>query len=227
MNSYTHIVLAKQAAALLQPQDPDAYYWGAIAPDVRYLANTRRSQTHISQAELQLFLKRYPQQRSFLLGYMVHCLLDEIDLGQVIGARFPWNLAKGRFSPQQMAVLVEFYFMRSKDAAREVVGTHNPILEELGIEAQYSSAFGQAISEYLANPCIASGLSAFQKLGLLKDQRIETYLRAAESINRSWLPKQILLSSVRGAGLERIAREKIAVRLKSFAAPLTAPGIAS
>jgi hypothetical protein len=219
MNSYTHIVLAQQAAPLLQPQDPDAYYWGAIAPDARYLANIRRSQTHISQEELQLFMKQYPEQRSFLLGYMVHCLLDEIDLSRVVGARFPLNLARGKFSSQQMGVLVEFYFLRSKAAARSIHAAHNPILEAVGIEAQYSAAFGQAISEYLADPCVSSAVSAFQNMGLLKDRRIEKYLGAADTLNRSWLLKQILLTSVRRAGLERIAGEKIALRLAAAAGP--------
>ena len=66
MNPYSHIVIASRLESLVQPQDPPEYYWGAVAPDMRYLAAMRRAQTHLSPQELVAFFDRYPRLESFV-----------------------------------------------------------------------------------------------------------------------------------------------------------------
>ena len=77
MGPYSHYFLAAKLAPILKPGDPAAYHWGAIVPDIRYLAKIRRADTHLEQDRIREMAARYPHLSSFLLGYQVHCLIDE------------------------------------------------------------------------------------------------------------------------------------------------------
>ncbi len=61
---------------------------------MRYLAGLPRQQTHLPRAAIRAWLPAYPALHSFILGYQVHCLLDEIDLARVVGRAFPFNLLR-------------------------------------------------------------------------------------------------------------------------------------
>ena len=45
MHIYSHLVVAHALLPHLQPASPSEYYWGAVAPDIRYAAGLRRRQT--------------------------------------------------------------------------------------------------------------------------------------------------------------------------------------
>ena len=73
MGPYSHIVVAGQLATYIQPENPSEYYWGAVAPDIRYLiAGMPRSQTHISAERILSYRVQYPALRDFVKGYLVH-----------------------------------------------------------------------------------------------------------------------------------------------------------
>lgn len=176
---------------------------------MRYLAGIRRQQTHLPREAVRAWLPAYPHLRSFILGYQVHCLLDEIDLARVVGRAFPLSLLaflrrKG-FTAQQMAALVELYYLEKPLAAEPVSGGHNPILDSLGVSAAHTAAMAAALREYLAAPSFHTALRAFQQMGLAADARIEQYIRPALVLEKHPALRALLLLAVRRSGLEQLA----------------------
>lgn len=209
MNSYSHIVLAEHVKPILNPSDPEDYFWGAVAPDVRYVAKIQRQRTHLERKEIFDLMAAHPQLRSFLQGYLVHILADEIDLDVLLPSRFPLNLTRKKFSQQQMAVLVELFYLDDPSCSRDIRGTHNEILDRLGILPEQSACFGNAMNTYISAPCWSSAISAFRALGLLEDRRIENYQKAANTLIRSRLLLKILFLAVRSANLEKLITDKV------------------
>ena len=208
MNSYSHAHFAAQAEPILRPTDPEAYYWGAVAPDIRYVAKMPRSRTHITNAEITRLMELYPDQRSFLQGYLVHCMLDQIDVSCVMASRFPLRLVRKRLPAQLMAVLVEYYYVENFKAAYPIHGEHNEVLEALGIDAVQTRQYASAMNAYFSAPSWDSAFGAFQALGLLEDKRIDKYRKAAERLQRNWLLKKYLFRVVKKARLDQIAAAK-------------------
>lgn len=115
MNIYSHAILANLLLSRINPKNPGEYLWGAVAPDIRYLAGIRRGATHLPDVEIAGWIVRYPGCASFIQGYRVHCLLDSIETVAVVGGSFPFNLLRlarrKPFTSQQMAVVVELYYI--------------------------------------------------------------------------------------------------------------------
>jgi hypothetical protein len=61
MGPYSHFVMATRVITLVRPQDESEYYWGSIIPDIRYLAEMPRAQTHIDEQRIGEFTALYPQ----------------------------------------------------------------------------------------------------------------------------------------------------------------------
>jgi hypothetical protein len=209
MYTYTHYALARKLAPRLAPDQLGDYLWGAIAPDVRYLTGLRRQQTHLPREAIQAWFEDYPQFHSFVLGYQVHCLLDEIDLALVLERGFPFNLVKlvrrKSFSQQQMGALVELHSLQAPLPPEPVSGEHNPILDSLGVRPEDSTAFTAALCDYLAAPSLLTGLRSFEQTGLLTDTRIERYIRATQALERHRVMKSILLLGVKNSHVEQKA----------------------
>ena len=205
MNLYSHYYLAGQVAVELQPQDPAEYYWGALIPDVRYLAGLRRETTHRSRETLAALAEHHPELASFLLGYRVHCLLDEIELTRVLGQRMPFRLAGRRLRLQHYAILVEFYFLQKARPLPPVSGRHNVVLDEMGITEKHTLAFAGAVRQYAAEPGLPAALAASKTLGLAGDQRVERYLQAALWLDRYRFLQKPMVWGVRAAHLEELA----------------------
>ncbi len=197
MNTYSHIIVASELETYLRPEDPQAYYWGAVAPDIRYLADMPRQQTHVPSAVIGEYMVQHPNLKAFLQGYLVHCLTDEIDLEAIFYRRFPLNFLKGRLSSRQITVLLELFYLQSVTLKKTLLSDYNLVLAELGIEEAQSARFGLVVTRYLSSPSLDSGISLAQELGMLSDSRIDTYLAAADQFQKSRVQKYGLFFSLR------------------------------
>lgn len=213
MGPYSHYVLAAKLAPVLQPHDPAAYAWGSIIPDIRYLAGMRRDHTHLNQVRLRALASRYPHLASFLLGYQVHCLLDEIDVSWVIGAAFPLNVIgralRKNVSQQQLTMLAEMYFLQSTVMDIAFAGGHNEVLNDLGVTPDQTGTFFQAMQAYFRFHSLDAAISAFKEIGMIKNGRLEKYQNAYEAMRRSKLMNDILLLSMKNARLEAHATNHV------------------
>ena len=99
MGPYSHIVIANELIQFIKPENEDDYYWGAVAPDVRYLVqNMPRKHTHFSAEKILNLMIKYPEQKDFLQGYLVHCLTDKIEIRRILQKRFPFSLLQRKES---------------------------------------------------------------------------------------------------------------------------------
>lgn len=208
MGPFSHYVLARQLLGFVQPEQPDAFLWGALAPDVRYLAGLRREQTHLDQAALAELTARHPACVSFIQGYRVHCLLDEIDIASMLNRPFPagalLRMLRKPLSMQQAAVMVELHFIR-REPGGALTGSHNPILGGLGIQAEQSTAFAQALADYVARPAPETALLAFRHVGMISDERLARYDHAYRTIRKRPALQVLLAWAVRSARIEQRA----------------------
>lgn len=212
MGPYSHYILAAKLEESLQPELPQAYYWGAVVPDIRYLANMRRDHTHLGPDRFNELMSCYPNLRSFLLGYQVHILIDQMDVSQIINAAFPINLLKmvlrKNISPQQIIMLVEMYYLQSGTAG-PLSGDHNEVLADLGITSQQTSVFRQALQEYFDNRTSEAAIAAFQKIGWIQNARVEKYLNAYLTMQKRKVMNTLLMISIRNARLDSRAIEHV------------------
>lgn len=198
MNPYSHIVVASKLETLVDPENAQEYYWGAIAPDIRYPAAMQRQQTHLSSRRIADYIAHYPHLKSFLQGYLIHCLSDEIELRAVFIQHFPFSIFKSRVSRRRVAVILELFYFENEKVNKILSGSHNEVLSELGLSAALSTKFSQSISQYAMSLSLEARLSALSiLLGLENNHRIEKYLVAAKGFQKNWLLRNGLFFGIR------------------------------
>jgi len=198
MHPYSHIVIASKLAALVKPGNLQEYYWGAVAPDIRYAAALPRQQTHIHSERIFEAISQYPELKPFLQGYLVHCLSDEIDLSQVFFQHFPFSVLKSKLSYQQIAAIFELFNFENAKGNKNISGSYNEFLQGLGLSETISAAFSQSIQQYIMASSPQSSLpELFQLMGLQNDSRIDQYVAAARSFQKDWLLKGSLFLGIR------------------------------
>jgi hypothetical protein len=206
MGPYSHIVIAQGLEETIRPDNLQEYYWGAVAPDIRYLVvGMPRNATHISVDKIAAYMRNYPERKAFLQGYLVHCVSDSLNFPGIIQRKIPFNRQKEKLSPQHCTVILEFFNIERVSPHQETLtGTDNIILKELGIDGAYAARFAQAVKRYTMAPSIAASIKLYQELGLAGDERIEKYRAAVERFQRSWLQKMLILV---GLGVGNVNRE--------------------
>jgi hypothetical protein len=199
--------MASKLKSYIKPDDSGGYYLGAVIPDIRYLAKMRREQTHFGQAQIQKFISCYPYLESFLLGFRVHCLLDEIDFTHVVSSTFPLNMINRilhkNLTQQQTAILIELFYIQTTHMDWEIKENHNEVLADLGITPSQTQTYLGAMKEYLASPSFETALTCFQKIGLIESSRFEKYMKAYQAIQRNKAMKAILFLSIKKAKLDQ------------------------
>jgi len=213
MNPYSHIVIATKLETLVDPENAPEYYWGAIAPDIRYLAAMQRQQTHIPTERIFGFMSQYPHLKSFLQGYLVHCLCDEIELKRVFFQHFPFSILRSKMSRQQVAIILELYYFENERVNKKLSESHNEVLSELGLSETQSAKLSQTIYQYAISSSFESRITDLARfLGLENDSRIDKYMSAAKRFQNNWLLKNGLFFGIR--------RGKISEQLVSMVASL-------
>jgi len=206
MGPYTHFILAARLASPLQPDQPGEYYWGSVVPDIRYLAGLPREVTHVSPEMLDTWSHRYPHLRSFILGYRVHCLIDQVDVVQALGHAFPINLlARLRHRPLSQAhltLLVEMEYLRHAVPGAGLSASHNEVLEELGVTPRQSNDFGAAMAAYVQSHTIDAAFASYERLGMIDNPRGERYWHAYRELARNGLLMALYWLGIRNSHLE-------------------------
>ena len=188
-----------------KPVNTQDYYWGAVAPDVRYVVKGMpKRQTHISSEKIMDYIHKYPKLKDFLNGYLVHCLSDELSLHKIVRRQFPFLLIKKKITKKNCPVILEFLNIESGSVPKLFFGENNPVLSELGISDEYVIKFSRDISSYLNSPSYTSSIKLHQNLGLKTSIRIEKYQKAIQLWRRIWFLKRLILV---GLQLKKVNRE--------------------
>ena len=216
MNPYAHLVIAQKVAHLFNPANPSDYYWGAVIPDIRYLTAIKRDQTHIPTQQIAKMIAAYPHLESFLQGYLVHCLVDQIDLGELF-SHFPLSVFKGRFSRQQIAVMLELYYFEHEKISLPVSGKCNQVLSGLGVTDADCAKFSQFIYQYVHAASPETQISSLLKLvGLEGDSRVEKYISAAKRFQNNRLLKNMIFPGIRAARVNHRIIGKISSQISAI-----------
>jgi hypothetical protein len=195
-------VIASRLESLVGPGNPAEYYWGAVAPDMRYVAAMRRAQTHLPAQRIAEYVERYPHLDSFLQGYLVHCLADQVDLGRVFSPHLPFSVLKGMLTQRRLAVLLELYYLERQPVNPPLSGTHNEVLGELGLSEAVSERFAQASKQFATASSLADPLALARLMGLENDSRLDQYAAAARSFQKSRLLRRGLFLSIRAGKID-------------------------
>jgi len=206
MNPYSHLAIAAQLEANIRPANREEYYWGALAPDVRYSAGTRRAQTHLRPEEVAGFFEKYAELESFIQGYLVHTITDLLSFRALLRQRILlWPIlliVSGRFS----TVLLETYYIEKMPLRIEFSGTPNPILRDLRIADEHVYTFAGALRPFAAAPFFETALGFLRALRR-NSARVEKYAQAARFIERHRSLKSLLFAL---AGMDKLNRQMLA-----------------
>jgi len=214
MHLYSHLVVAQALAAQIQPGDPAEYYWGAIAPDIRYAAGMRRRQTHRPIPEVRAWQEECPDLRDFALGYLVHVLADERDAAGALYDGLPFRPLRRRLPRPLAAVLLEAAYSERTRLEVTLSGRYNALLARLGVPETALSPFVSAAQRYADAPSLTLAFEMLAGLGLDGNPRLQRYLRLARWVEANPRLRRALLGRIDLAGVTR----RIAVDLQNYLA---------
>lgn len=203
MHLYSHLVIAHELLPDVQPADLPEYYWGAIAPDVRYLAGLPRRRTHPPLDVVRTWPGRYPELRSFVLGYWVHVLADERDAAGFVYDGIPLRALRQVLPRSLAAVWLEAAYAEQVRLQVCVSGSFNPILADMGIPPEAAASYARAANRYAAAPSLEMAFEMLVELGLSGSPRLQRYLRIARLVQASPLLRRMLLGRIDTARITR------------------------
>lgn len=212
MNLYSHIVLASNLEEPLRPENAKEYYLGAVVPDIRYLCGWRRRQTHLSMERIAEFAAQYPHLGSFILGYQVHCLIDEFNSTDCV-VRFPATLLVKRLPKQSLPVLIETFYLMHRAVERDISESSNEILESLGVAPATLAVFSTQVNAFLSAPSLDTWIGLAQTVSVSNKASLEQYTKAAQVLRRHWVLRELLFGSMDMVRLEHNISQYVLGRL--------------
>jgi hypothetical protein len=198
MHIYSHLVVAQALVPHLQPVDLSEYYWGAVAPDIRYVAGLNRRQTHRPVEEVCGWLDSEPQLRDFILGYLVHILTDERDAAGALYDGFPVTFIRRRLPRSLAAALLESAFPGSVRLAVQLAGTDNVLLDGMGVPRSLLAPFARGAARYVSAPSLQLALELLTGLGFEGIPRLERYMRIACWLERHPRMRHLVTGGIAG-----------------------------
>jgi hypothetical protein len=171
MHLYSHLVIAHALLPRLKPVDRGEYEWGAVLPDIRYLAGMRRRQTHQSISTVRGWLETAPGLRDFTLGCLVHVLADERDAAGALYDRVPFRPLRRRLPRPLAAALLEAAYTARVPLEICVSGDYNPLLAQLGIPRDLVEPYAIAVNRYAAAPSYTAAAEIMSGLGFVSAER--------------------------------------------------------
>ncbi|MEM7030330.1 MAG: hypothetical protein AAF629_12240 [Chloroflexota bacterium] len=191
MFSYTHLVVANRLLSRFSVENEAEYYLGALIPDIRYLSDVPRDQTHFRAKDLLPYFERYPELQSFMTGYFVHCLIDDLEYGLNIGLlkRFPLAPFRRFLRTRYASIILELYCVESIDVSCRLAETSNDFLRQLAIPDHDVVLFAQQLNDFLKCPDFDRQLALAQSVGVQIPTRFDRYARFYKAIKRRpiWL----------------------------------------
>jgi hypothetical protein len=188
MKPYSHFAVASQLENDIHPKLVEQYYWGALAPDLRLLAGFSHQRTHLSSEAIFVFLDKYPHLESFIQGYLIHCLTDDVEIGKLLRQRNDLLPYLNTVSTQFIATIIELFYIENYLVHQPLSGDTNAMLMEIGIPDQYIKVEFTILKPYLEKP----GLEAiynYMESGI--NPRLQNHLEEIESIKNDPLVKPL------------------------------------
>ncbi|MGB1249625.1 MAG: hypothetical protein ACPG8W_03265 [Candidatus Promineifilaceae bacterium] len=177
-------------------QKPNDYFIGALIPDIRYFADVPREQTHFSADLIPTYAGQ--ASASFLTGYMVHLLLDEVwpTLESQYRDDFP-SAVRNKLGGNRCQIAYEVFCLAQQPIQLELSPLHNPMLMGLGISAENVCLAAEVMQEYLDTPSLTTAFGIAKRAGVFPAHRLDDVASIVNSIERYRLLKWIVARIVR------------------------------
>jgi hypothetical protein len=201
---YSHLYYAVSLEHCLQPEDPAQYYLGAVAPDLRYPAGLRRQQTHLSSIAVLNAMDAHSELRSFLLGYLLHCETDLLDLTVVLFGRSLLRFLSKRVQLQLTFVYLEDWYLAHERLNPHVAEQGNAMLAQLGVPDELVQRYAGGINLFLKAPSLEREIQILSGDISMK-HRVGASTRLLIRLLTHPVIKRLMLA---GVPLERVAREE-------------------
>lgn len=188
MKPYSHLIIAAELEDEIRPKVLEDYYWGAVAPDVRFTAGIARQGTHLTPEEILGFRIKYPHLKSFVQGYLIHCLADSVDTRALLHQRVFLRPLLKQASNQFISTMIEVFHIENSQTRKPVSGRPNEILTNLGILPKNVETEVKVLIPYLNKPDFATNL-AYVKSG--PNSGLQPYVKELEKIETNLLVKPL------------------------------------
>lgn len=193
---YTHLAIASALLPYLSIKQPNDYFIGALIPDIRYFADVPRETTHFSADLIPDYADKASD--SFLIGYMVHLLLDEVwpMLEAEYREQFP-SFVRNKLSGNRCQIAYEVYCLDQYALQLELRPIHNEMLDELGVSTENVQLAAKVMQEYLDTPSLATAFGIAKRAGVFPAHRLDDVSSIVHSIERYQILKWIVARLVR------------------------------
>ena len=132
----------------------------------------------------------------------------------------PLNLLKKMLpksiTPEQMIMMVEMYYLQSRTVGEALAGEHNEVLSDLGISPEQTCIYQQALQEYFGKRSFDAALSAFQKIGMIQNSRIEKYRNAYRAMQKRKVMNILFMFSIKNARLDSRVMEHVQLKMAAL-----------
>jgi hypothetical protein len=191
MISYSHLVVANYLEPYLCLDNKQDYYLGVIVPDIRYYCEISREETHLTVEVIASFFKQHPHLKSFILGYLVHCLTDEYKRLTNILPLYMRPLFYC-LPNHILQVLIELYYIENTKVYVQISSISNELLHNnLNIKDNDVIFFTQKINSFIKSPSVESEINIAQDLKILKHPDSEKYIKIANIVNNSTIKRKL------------------------------------
>ena len=135
-----------------------------------------------------MFLDKYPHLESFIQGYLIHCLTDDVEVGVLLRQRVTLLPYLKLASTQFIATIIELFYIENYPVHRPVSGDANEMLTEIGILDKFIKAEFNILKPYLEKPCLEA-IYTYMESGV--NPRLQNYLEEIEGIKNDPLVRQL------------------------------------
>jgi len=171
-----------------KPENIDDYFFGSVAPDIRYLSNSTRDVTHRPYGEKSIFeaLKVSSFSFAFMAGYETHLVTDDTWsndnglLDESIYEHFNLN-ANNSIQKYALYLLADDYFQGEAGSSFALTSASNILrandtafLSGLGFSANTIATYKGFVAEYLREP----GIDHFNVFNLFPSSFEESALKS-------------------------------------------------
>jgi hypothetical protein len=192
---YAHLSLAHGCTEILHISNYNEFYIGAIAPDMRYFTKKPREEYHFSLETLYKITRGMTVSSSFITGYMVHLMIDELWYTPENAQRFRNQsliFLRNRLSPKLIEAAFEFFCFTKRSVITHLQSVENELTVLLGIKAEHIDKAINTIERYNNERNLQVGIDTAIELGIYSPSRLDQMQSLSKKLKMPFVERIIL-----------------------------------
>jgi len=192
---YAHISLAHGCLDYLKVSDRDNFYLGAISPDIRYFTKRPREQYHVSLERLDELVSQSDVSESFVLGYRVHLIIDELWYTEEMNNRYRnlfFSAIRKRLSPKLLESALEYFCLTQRPVSIRLKVQENGLMQRLDVTLDDMNKAVNSMQTYIDRRSLHIGLDIAQGTGLYSNDRLDQMRELSSMVENSRLRRLLI-----------------------------------